>query len=341
MKRTQKTWWEHLSDEELLQSRIADLKLTIEGTDLENHTNELYAELDAKNIVYHPPCYLADEWFVLEGSTAIGIPFYLAHPRLKTLEEKMMLEAEGGTPSWCLKLLRHEAGHALFYAYGFSKRKIVQRTFGRSPKDPPETYRPKPYSKSFVQHLDNWYAQAEPDEDFAETFAVWLTPGLDWRVHYRGWPALKKLELMERLMNEVSGAQPRCPSIEKNFEAKKLRLKLMTYYQRKQKLYAQDYPDFYDRELKSVFSSDGETSDGESAYRFLKRNRRIIIDKVARWSREKKITVNNLYRKLMERSQELSLKVGKNEAETQMEITAFLTAMAANYLYTGRFKPSV
>jgi hypothetical protein len=115
----------------------------------------------------------------------------------------------------------------------------------------------------------------------------------------------------------------------------------MTYYQRKQKLYAQDYPDFYDRELKSVFSSDGETSDGESAYRFLKRNRRIIIDKVARWSREKKITVNNLYRKLMERSQELSLKVGKNEAETQMEITAFLTAMAANYLYTGRFKPSV
>jgi hypothetical protein len=146
---------------------------------------------------------------------------------------------------------------------------------------------------------------------------------------------------MERLMNEVSGAQPRCPSIEKNFEAKKLRLKLMTYYQRKQKLYAQDYPDFYDRELKSVFSSDGETSDGESAYRFLKRNRRIIIDKVARWSREKKITVNNLYRKLMERSQELSLKVGKNEAETQMEITAFLTAMAANYLYTGRFKPSV
>lgn len=337
----EKEEWKNFSDDELLQCRICDLKLTIAGTELEELVARLYRELDDKNLVYHPPCFLADEWFVLEGSTAIGIPFYLAHPRLKALEEKMMLEVEGGTPQWCLKLLRHEAGHALFYAYHLNKRKIVQRAFGRSPEAPPETYRPKPYSKSFVRHLDNWYAQTEPDEDFAETFAVWLTPGMDWRNHYRGWPALKKLELMDRLMKAIVGKQPRRPSVEKDFEAKKLRMKLGTYYRRKQKLYAQEYPGFYDRELNSIFFAGAESTAGESAYRFLKRNRKLVIEKVARWSREKKFIVNNLYRKLMERSQELGLRVGKGEAETQMEITAFLTAMAANYLYTGRFKPTV
>ena len=121
-------------------------------------------------------CYLGDEWFSPAGSPAIAIPFYLAHPRLKTLEMHQMLQVEGGTPEWCQQLLRHESGHAIDHAYRFSSRDDWHAVFG-SPETEysPETYQPRPYSKGFVRNLPNWYAQAHPDEDFAETFAVWLS----------------------------------------------------------------------------------------------------------------------------------------------------------------------
>ena len=73
----------------------------------------------------------------------------------------------------------------------------------------PETYRPRPYSKSFVRHLPNWYAQAHPDEDFAETFAVWLAlPVEEWRSQYRGWKALKKLEYVDAMMGYARSHPP-------------------------------------------------------------------------------------------------------------------------------------
>ena len=125
---------------------------------------------------FRPACYLGDEWFSPAGSPAIAIPFYLAHPRLKTLEMHQMLQVEGGTPEWCQQLLRHESGHAIDHAYRFSSRDDWRAVFG-SPETEyaPETYQPRPYSNGFVRNLPNWYAQAHPDEDFAETFAVWLS----------------------------------------------------------------------------------------------------------------------------------------------------------------------
>lgn len=330
--------WIDLNEEELLEKKISDLKLEIQGSELELQIQELYQNLEAKNLLFKPPCYLADEWFVLEKETSIGIPFYLAHPRLKKLEEKMILEAEGGSKEECLKLLRHETGHAYFYAYRLERNKKVRKIFGPpSSDDTPHNYRPKPYSKSFVRHLDNWYAQAEPEEDFAETFAVWLTPDSDWKNHYRKWPALEKLEYMDQLMKKIAGKPPLRISKEKTYSVNTLRLTLKTYYHRKQKLFAQDYPAFYDHDLKTIFSEDGK----ESAREFMKRNQKIIISKVSQWTGEKKFIVNNLYKKLTERCQELKLKVGKNESETLSEVTAFLTSMAANYLYTGKFKPLV
>ena len=114
-----------------------------------------------------------------------------------------MLEVEGGTPEWCMKILRHEAGHAIDNAYKLRQRRRRQQIFGPSYMQYPEYYTPKPYSKSFVLHLDSWYAQSHPDEDFAETFAVWLNPDSDWRARYADWPALKKLEYMDALMTRA------------------------------------------------------------------------------------------------------------------------------------------
>jgi hypothetical protein len=202
--------WAQLKDEELLALRICDLGVRIEGSELEPRIQQFYSDLGARDVKLRPVCYLGDEWFSPEGVPAIAIPFYLAHQRLKTLELRQMLEVEGGTPEWCQMLLRHECGHAINHAYRFSTREDWQSVFGSPDTEyTPETYRPRPYSRSFVRHLPNWYAQAHPDEDFAETFAVWLavTPE-EWRPRYRGWKALEKLEFVHGLMQEVSNSRP-------------------------------------------------------------------------------------------------------------------------------------
>jgi len=148
--------WHALKDEELLRLRICDLGVRIEQSELESRIGQFYGELAARGVSLRPDCYLGDEWFSPEGVPAIAIPFYLAHPRLKTLELHQMLEVEGGTAEWCQMLLRHECGHAIDHAYQFSSRGDWQTTFG-SPETEyaPETYRPRPYSKSFVRHLPN------------------------------------------------------------------------------------------------------------------------------------------------------------------------------------------
>ncbi len=120
-----------------------------------------------------------------------------------------MLEVEGETPEWFMKLMRHEAAHAYSYAYQMQRKKKWQETFGQtSREETPDTYRPRPFSHSYVVHLDDWYAQSHADEDFAETFAVWLTPGLDWQKRYAGWKALRKLKYVDELMKSLAGKSP-------------------------------------------------------------------------------------------------------------------------------------
>ena len=146
--------WAALKDEELLNLRICDLGVTIEGSELDRRLCECYDELTVRGVALRPDCYLGDEWFSPEGVPAIAIPFYLAHPRLKALELHQMLEVEGGTAEWCQMLLRHECGHAIDHAFRFSSRKEWQRVFGSPDIDyAPETYRPHPYSRGFVLHL--------------------------------------------------------------------------------------------------------------------------------------------------------------------------------------------
>src|SRR6187549_2833267 len=200
--------WYELPDEELLDLRFSDLGLRIEGSWLEDRIATLLHELAAKGLHFKPHFWLSAEWFSPDGVPGVAIPFYLAHPRLMKLEKAQMLEVEGGTPEWCLQILRHEAGHAFDNAYALRRRRRRRRVFG-SPATPyPEFYLPRPYSKSFVLHLDSWYAQSHPDEDFAETFAVWMTPGSDWRNRYHDWPALRKLEYLDSVMKEIAGQPP-------------------------------------------------------------------------------------------------------------------------------------
>src|SRR3989440_1875318 len=201
--------WTALSDDELLERRISKLGLKLEGTALQPLIQQLYDELSAKGLLFHPPCHIGDEWFVPIGIPTIFVPFFLVNERLRALERKMMLEVEGESPEWFMKLMRHEAAHAYSYAYQLQRRKKWQQTFGQtSDEETPNTYRPRPFSRGYVMHLEDWYAQSHPDEDFAETFAIWLTPELDWRKQYAGWRALKKLEYVDELMRSLAGKPP-------------------------------------------------------------------------------------------------------------------------------------
>ena len=255
-----------------------------------------------------------------------------------------MLEVEGGTEEWCMKLLRHEAGHCFDHAYALEKRRSWAKTFGPPNLDyNPETYRPRPYSKSFVRHLDNWYAQAHPSEDFAETFAVYVTPQSDWREHYKSWHgALTKLEYMDELVKDCARRPPVPASIKFGrlpFNAKNLKMRLDHYYQKRRRENAADYPDFFDGDLKEIFSA--KAGEGMPASQFLRRHAKMIVHSVGRWSSEKNFTVERLVKKFSDRSRALELRAPDDHTRVSIEVSSYLASIVSNYLFTGKFKRTV
>ncbi len=327
--------WVSLTDEELLEWRISKLGLKLEGTSLEPLIKQLYDELSAKGLTFHPPCHIGDEWFVPIGIPAIFIPFFLVHNRLRGLERSMMLEVEGETPEWFMKLMRHEAAHAYSYAYQIQRKKTWQKFFGKtSSETTPTTYRPRPFSRSYVVHLEDWYAQAHPDEDFAETFAIWLTPGLDWRARYAGWRAVKKLEYVDELMGSLAGKPPTHLPPYREADYNCLNVKLKTYYARKRKLYQDTYPDFYDTDLRQLFGAPA----GIRAGAYLRKRKRRLLNSVCQWTNEKKYRVNKLLTRLADRADQLGLHVLNDDPQQDFRVTAFITTLVMNYLFTGRFK---
>jgi len=327
-----------LSEEELLNLRICDLPISLEGTWLIKCIEQLYKELDSKGIKFKPVCYLADEWLTPDGEPVIGIPFFLAHPVLMKLERKMMLEVEGSTRQWCMRLLRHEAGHAINYAYQLYRRKKWKDVFGEFHKEYSDTYRFRRYSKNFVRHLEDYYAQYHPDEDFAETFAVWLTPGINWHAQYKGWGALKKLEYIDALMQEIRNKPPKIRKGKRYWEASRIRSTLKNYYRRKKHFYAEDFPDFHDANLKKIFLEKDTSAKLPFAYEMVSRARKNIINTVCYWTSEKKYVVNDLLDTIIERLQDLRLVSSLDDCQTVLEISVYATVLIMNYMYTGRFR---
>ena len=330
--------WVNLSDDELLEKRISELDLKLDGTPLEPLVAQLQSELTQKGLLFHPPCHVGDEWFVPVGIPAIFIPFFLVHDRLRKLERKMILEVEGETAEWFMKLIRHEAAHAYSYAYQLYKRKKWQEAFGLASTEETEFYRPRPYSRSYVVHLDDWYAQSHPDEDFAETFAVWLTPGLDWRERYKGWKALQKLEYLDELMRSLAGKPPVHRPTYRVAEYDCLNLKLKTYYLRKRRLYEDSYPDFYDNDLKQLFAAGPDVAGRLKASAFLRAHRRLLMNSVCQWTNEKKYRVNKLLARLIERCDQLDLNIKADNPQQNLQVAAYVTTLVMNHLFTGKFK---
>jgi hypothetical protein len=291
-----------------------------------------------RGLRFRPRYWLSDEWFTPDGVAGVAIPYYLAHPRLAKLELAQMLEVEGGDPASCLRILRHEVGHALDNAFQLRLRQTRRRVFGTPATPYPEYYTPKPYSKSFVQHLDHWYAQSHPDEDFAETFAVWLDPQSTWKERYAGWPAERKLEYVDGLMRRLKGTRPRIRTKREVDPLSRMRKTLGDLYSRKREHYGLDHPDFYDSDLSNLFSDAPQYAKHPSAARFVRRIRREARATVASFTDSYQYTIDRLLERIIARCRELNLRLMDSDEATRADFLVFLTVQTMNYLHSVRHR---
>ncbi len=328
-----------IPEDKLLQLRLKDLKVGIEGTFLKRCLDDLHDELDQRGLRIRPHVWLSNEWFSPTTTPGIAIPFYLAHRRLMRLEKKKIIDVEGGTTWECMQILRHEMGHVVQNAYRLQRRRRWQELFGHSSTRYPSYYRPNPASKNYVQHLRLWYAQSHPDEDFAETFAVWLKPRSDWRKRYAGWGALKKLEYVDQLMAEIADQKPVVTRRVLVDPLSRLTDTLEKHYEKKQALYAVDTPKTYDRELHRIFSADPRHRRSLAASVFIRKNRAKFRQIVSRWTGEYQLTLDSVLDDMIDRCRELNLRAVGPERQLRTDFTVLLTAKTVHSLYgPGRRK---
>ena len=294
----------------------------------------MHDELERAYLCFRPSTWLSTDWFTPDGLTGFAIPFFLAHPRLARLERQHMLQVEGGTRAGCMRLLRHETGHAICNAYRLHHRKRWRELFGRFTERYESTYQPQPYSKSFVTNLDNWYAQSHPAEDFAETFAVWMTPGLRWWRDYEGWPAMRKLEYVDELMIEIG--EERAPKTRERPESlPRQRMRLREYWEEKRERYATEDSVEHVRELSRLFSSDPQYRRRPRAALYLREQRAALRHRVADITGQFRNVVDQVLDDLIERCEELDLHLTRTQRETHVDAAVLLTVRVMNSLQEG------
>jgi hypothetical protein len=301
--------WARFTDEQLLRMRFCDLRLTIERSALAPHVRRLYADLERRGLPLRPHVWLSEEWFSPDGVPGIAVPFYLAHPRLERLERRIMGEAEGGDSRLLRRILRHEAGHALDNAYRLRRRRRWREVFGPASRPYPARYRARAGSRGYVHHLGEWYAQAHPTEDFAETFAVWLAPKSGWRKNYAGWPALHKLQAVDELVATVRGRRApvrnrlRIEPLEHNTRT------LAQHYRRKLARNRLIRRGLADELLQRAFSAEPPRRGALRAATLLRTHARSLTASVVRAIGSERYSAEQVLRMLIERSAVLGLYV--------------------------------
>ncbi len=323
--------------QEILSKPIQQLGLKLEGSPLERFVQQLYKELDAKGLKkFRPRCYLTDEWGCPNMEPVIGIPFYLADPKLQRLELEMN-DLEDSRQ--VMMYLRHEAGHAFNYAYELYKTAEWRDLFGPFRRPYRDNYKPVPFSRQFVRHMEGWYAQKHPDEDFAETFAVWLTPRSNWRKRYEGWGALRKLMYMERIARKLRDAEPLRPQGETDITVDEMEATVGEFYEKalNQELTPGDLP--LDADLADIFNvSKRRRKDVRPAADLLKENRKLLVDKVNYWTGAQRPLIRKLVEAIEQKTAQLGLRADtKHERAYLTEITVYATTLAMNYITRGKF----
>jgi hypothetical protein len=322
--------------QELLSRPIRELGLMLAGSPVERFVEQLYRELDAKGLTkFRPACYLTDEWGCPSGEPIIGIPFYLAHAALAQLEKETH-DLEDARE--IMMYLRHEAGHAFTYAYKLHNSTEWKQTFGPFRRPYHDNYRPAPFSRDYVRHLPGWYAQKHPDEDFAETFAVWLTPRSNWRKRYRGWGAMEKLRYLNRLARKLGKSEPARRRGHTDITVDDMEMTVAEFYHQNEREEVAVSELTPDTDLRDIFPVSKRRKASLGAHEFLHQHRKAVIDKVAQWTGAQRPLIKTLMDTIEKRTSELDLRADKTRgAEHLAEITAYVTALVMTYVTKGKF----
>lgn len=320
--------------------RLRDLNLTIRGTPLEVVLQEFQRELAASGVTkVRPHFYLSTEWGVPFDTISIAIPFYLVRVDLTDFHAERGGLVEGGGPSDMLRYIRHEMGHVVNYAYRLYERADWADQFGDINTPYEEEYRPKPFSIQYVNHLPGWYAQKHPDEDWAETFAVWMTPGLDWRERYANLPALAKLAYCDRVMTDLRDREPVTTAEDADEDVGALDFTLDQYYQASA-LEHKDAPVNLDQFLQTIFNGHERgqpTAPQLSAAQLIRRAERTLSAEVYRWTGWFPERARRLLRDATERADRLNLTYARDqETAALIALSTFLAAWAMTCINDAR-----
>jgi len=324
---------------ELLNSRISDLNLRIAGSPIEPFVHRLYQEMETKGFRFKPAVYLTDSWGCPDRYPVIGIPFYLADERLARIEAEQTGEIEDGKR--IMALLRHEAGHAVNYAYRLWRRPSWEEIFGRFTRPYRDYFNPDHLSREYVRHISVYphgrtYAQKHPDEDFAETFAVWLTPRSGWRARYRTWPVMRKLLYVNSLMKEIRRRNPENSRARFLRPVERMNVLLTDHYGKKAERYRRAARGYVDDRLRDVFPPARGQQLRSAAGLFRKLHTR-LLERVVQWSALNEREAAAILRKLESRSVALKLTYRpRRESERAMDVVSLTVALALDYAYTGR-----
>lgn len=324
---------------ELLHIPICDLGLALEGSPLEPFTDRLYREFAAKGMMFRPSFYLTDSWGCPDRVPVIGIPFYLADKRLARIEQEQTGEIEDDLA--VMMLVRHEAGHAVNYAYRLWEDDDWAEVFGPFSKPYREAFQPQPSSRKFVRHIyasqyGRTYAQKHPDEDFAETFAVWLTPRSAWRKRYRYWPALKKLKYVDALMQRIRKRKPRRRGGRLLNPVEELNMPLAEHYGQRAERFRAAAQGYVDDRLHTVFPPVLGNS-VVPAEDVLREHHEKLLDRMVRWSSLDENDASSILCKLEERAEALHLELPRREVgERLVDVAAMAVALAMEFAYCGR-----
>ena len=323
---------------QLLTVPIRELGLSLERSPVAPFVRGLYAELDAAGLrQFRPRCYLSNEWGCPSEEPVIGIPFYLGDPRTARLED-VVNDVENERE--IMTYLRHEAGHAFNYAYELFKTDEWHELFGSFRRPYRDDFPFVPFSKDYVRHIAGWYAQKHPDEDFAETFAVWLDPESNWRERYRGWGAMRKLLYVDRVAGELADRAPTHVEGHTDITVEEMEQTVEEFYRETTTDETRMIEGLaLDADLTDIFVDPARQRAGvdyRAASQLLAEHRRDIVDKINYWTGVRRTLVRALVTAVERRLGELDLAAEVARSRTAMvELTVYLTTLAMTFL-TGR-----
>ncbi len=323
-----------LSDAELLKIRLCDLPVSLSRSPVSRAIARLGRELRGRGINFKPHVWLAEEWFSPDGVPGFAVPFYLTHPRLMRMERAMMGQVEGGNSNWLMRILRHEAGHAIDNAYRLRRQREWREVFGPASLPYPNRYRARPGSRRYVHHLGDWYAQAHPTEDFAETFGVWLQPHSAWRRHYADWPAMHKLTLVQRLMDKL-GDQP--PVVTRREVVEPLttnKRTLADHYRRRALQHIHHRRGRIDELLHRVFCVRPRRADAATAMHLLTSERKKLVRHVMRDCGVDRYTACQILRMVVDRARPARLYQRGSRRENLRNLRWMLASITRDFLRT-------